>query len=82
MRLIDADVSAAFAENCGATFVAKRLRDGNAFPEIVVRCKDCRYRGMIYCPAVHETMGNGLVDYTSDEAYCWRGRPREGANAT
>lgn len=53
-------------------------------PDIVsiVRCKDCRYRGMIFCPAVHETMGNGLVDYTSDEAYCWRGRPREGANAT
>ncbi len=82
MRLIDADTAAAFAENCGATFVAKRLRDGNAFSEAVVRCKDCRYRGMIFCPAVHETMGNGLVDYTSDEAYCWRGRPREGVNAT
>lgn len=48
----------------------------------VVRCKDCRYRGMIYCPAVHETMGNGLVDYTSDEAYCWRGCPKEYTNAT
>lgn len=33
MRLIDADTAAAFAENCGATFVAKRLRDSNAFPE-------------------------------------------------
>lgn len=43
MRLIDADTAAAFAENCGATFVAKRLRDGNAFPEVVVRCKDCKY---------------------------------------
>ena len=43
MRLIDADVAAAFAENCGATFVANRLRDGNAFPEVVVRCKDCKY---------------------------------------
>ena len=41
MRLIDADAAAAFAENCGAAFVAKRLRDSNAFPEIVTRCKDC-----------------------------------------
>lgn len=43
MRLIDADTAAVFAENCGATFVAKRLRDGNAFPEVVTRCKDCKY---------------------------------------
>ena len=43
MRLIDADTAAAFAENCGATFVAKRLRDSNAFPEAVTRCKDCEY---------------------------------------
>lgn len=48
----------------------------------VVRCKACRYRGMIYCPAVHETIGNGLIDYTSDEAYCWRGRPKEYTNVT
>ena len=42
MRLIDADTAAAFAENCGATFVAKRLRNSNAFPEVVTRCKDCK----------------------------------------
>lgn len=48
----------------------------------VVRCKDCQHRGTIYCPAVHETMGNWLVDYTSDEAYCWRGRPKVYDNAT
>lgn len=48
----------------------------------VVWCRDCQYRGMIYCPAVHETMGNGLVSYASDEAYCWCGRPKEGTNAT
>lgn len=48
----------------------------------VVRCKDCQHRGTIYCPVVHETMGNGLVSYASDEAYCWRGRPKEYANAT
>lgn len=50
--------------------------------EVVVHCRDCRYRGMIYCPAVHETMGNGLIDYTSDDAYCWRGRPKEYTNDT
>ena len=33
---------------------------------VVTRCKDCRYRGLICCPAVHETMGNGLVDYAVD----------------
>ena len=58
----------------------------NAVPTVdavvVTRCRDCQYRGMIYCPAVHETMGNGLVSYASDEAYCWRGRPKEYANAT
>lgn len=30
MKLIDADIAAAFAKNCGATFVAKRLRDSKA----------------------------------------------------
>ena len=43
MRLIDADTAAAFAGNCGATFVAKRLRDSNAFPEVVTRCKGCKH---------------------------------------
>lgn len=43
MRLIDADTAATFAENCGATFVAKRLRDNKVFPEVVTRCKDCKY---------------------------------------
>lgn len=78
MRLIDADTAAAFAENCGATFVAKRLRDSNAFPEVVTRCKDCRYRGLICCPAMHETMGNELVDCAVDNGYCSCGEPKEG----
>ena len=43
----------------------------------VVRCKDCRYRGLICCPAVHETIGNGLVDYAVDNGYCWCGKPKE-----
>lgn len=77
MRLIDADTAAAFAENCEATFVSKRLRDSKAFPDVVVRCKECRYHGTICCPAVHETMGNGLVNYAADDGYCWRGEAKE-----
>ena len=44
---------------------------------VVTRCKDCRYRGLICCPAVHETIGNGLVDYAVDNGYCWCGKPKE-----
>lgn len=44
---------------------------------VVTRCKDCRHRGLICCPAVHETMGNGLVDYAVDNGHCWRGKPKE-----
>jgi hypothetical protein len=55
MRLIDADTAAAFAENCGATFVAKKLRDSTAFPEAVVRCKDCEY-----CVRTTDIDGPGL----------------------
>lgn len=43
----------------------------------VTRCKDYRYRGLICCPAIHETIGNGLVDYTVDNGYCWRGKLKE-----
>ena len=44
---------------------------------VVTRCKNCRYRGLICCPAIHETIGNGLVDYAVDNGYCWRGKPKE-----
>lgn len=44
---------------------------------VVTRCKDCRYRGLICCPAVHETMCNGLVDYAVDNGYCWCGKQKE-----
>ena len=44
---------------------------------VVTRCKDCRYRGLICCPVIHETMGNGLVDYTVDSGHCWCGKPKE-----
>lgn len=43
----------------------------------VVRCKNCRYRGTIICPMVHETLGNGLNDYSIDNGYCFRGKPKE-----
>ena len=44
---------------------------------VVTRCKDCRYRGLICCPAIHETIGNGLVDCTVVNGYCWCGEPKE-----
>lgn len=62
MRLIDADTAAAFAEHCGATFVAKRLRDSNAFPEVVTRCKECehaeRYKRTDFAATANRRRGN------------------------
>lgn len=44
---IERDIAAAFANNCGAVYVANRLSDSNAFPAAdavpVVRCKDCKH---------------------------------------
>jgi hypothetical protein len=71
MRLIDADTAAAFAENCGATFVAKRLRDSNAFPEVVTRCKDCARCGFCGEATNLEVMGF--------YGYCSRGKRKEDA---
>lgn len=48
---------------------------------IVTRCKDCRYRGLICCPAMHETMGNELVDCAVDNGYCSCGEPKEDTHA-
>ena len=83
MRLIDADTAAAFAENCGATFVAKRLRDNKAFPEVVTRCKDCaRYR-MGACEKVY-TDGNvfsAAWQERKPDDFCSYGEPKENANA-
>lgn len=45
---------------------------------VVTRCKDCRYRGLICCPAMHETMGNELVNCAVDNGYCSCGVPKEG----
>ena len=77
MRLIDADTAAAFAENCGATFVAKRLRDSNAFPEVVTRCKDCANS---YESAFGRVCAYSLyVDCTvPDDFYCASSKPKEG----
>ena len=83
MRLIDADstyLQDAIGRNAFKTrddirALIDRAPTVNAV--IVTRCKDCRYRGLICCPAVHETIGNGLVDYAVDNGYCWRGKPKE-----
>lgn len=78
MRLIDADTAAAFAENYGATFVAKKLRDSTAFPEVVTRCKDCANN---YEDAFGRVCTYGIcVDCTvPDDFYCASSKPREGA---
>ena len=83
MRLIDADstyLQDAIGRNAFKTrddirALIDRAPTVNAV--IVTRCKDCRYRGLICCPAIHETIGNGLVDYATDNGYCWRGKPKE-----
>lgn len=90
MQLINADAAAAFAENCGATFVAKRLRDSNAFPEAVTRCKDCKH-GEVYdrtdgkkgiychCPCSIFYYGNGSIFAPVRENldFCSYGEPKE-----
>ena len=82
MRLIDADeakVSLDWTLIGDAADAACRVIDSAPTVDAVVvtRCKDCRYRGLICCPAVHETIGNGLVDYAVDNGYCWCGKPKE-----
>ena len=58
-------------------FVRFLRKQPTADAVVVTRCKDCRYRGLICCPAMHETIGNGLVDYTVDNGYCGSGKPKE-----
>ena len=82
MRLIDANkakVSLDWTLIGDAADAACRVIDSAPTVDavIVTRCKDCRYRGLICCPAVHETIGNGLVDYAVDNGYCWCGKPKE-----
>ena len=55
----------------------KGFDDARKGAVLVVRCKDCKYHGLICCPAVHETMGSGLVDCAVDNGYCWVGKPKE-----
>ncbi len=86
MRLIDADTAAAFAENCGATFVAKRLRDSNAFPEVVTRCRGCKYyanhpNGLCYLHTEPKANARGYVGEAvcvEPGGFCSHGEPREG----
>ena len=82
MRLIDAGnakVSLDWTLIGDAADAACRVIDNAPTVDAVVvtRCKDCRYRGLICCPVMHETIGNGLVDYAVDNGYCWCGKPKE-----
>lgn len=85
MRLIDADAAAAFAENCGATFVAKKLRDGKAFPEVVTRCKDCGHyanhpNGLCYLhtePKANARGYSGEAVCVEPDGFCSYGEPKE-----
>lgn len=85
MRLIDADTAAAFAENCGATFVAKRLRDSNAFPEVVTRCEHCKHKGWVQEPCHGKSIDYCRVwDCTLrnlESTFCSYGEPKEGTHA-
>lgn len=89
MRLIDADTAAAFSENCGTTFVAKRLRDSNAFPEVVTRCKDCKHyhnppNGLCYLhtePKETERGYSGEAVCVEPDDFCSYGEPKEGTHA-
>ena len=80
MRLIDGDTAAAFAENCGATFVAKKLRDSTAFPEVVTRCKDCKYSCKDGNGRTCEGYWYELSEYAvsvKDDSFCSFGKPKE-----
>lgn len=80
MRLINADTAADFAENFGATFVAKRLRDSNAFPEGVTRCKDCAHYDMGVCLKIYSD-GNVHPEAWQErkpDDFCSYGEPKEG----
>ena len=82
MRLIDAGKAKASLDWTligDAADAACRVIDSAPTVDAVVvtRCKDCRYRGLICCPAIHETIGNGLVDYAVGNGYCWCGKPKE-----
>lgn len=95
MRLIDADwvlahlkpYNPADEEWCVTGGTAIRLIHNavDGAPTVdaieVVRCENCRYRGTIICPMVHETLGSGLNDYSIDNGYCFRGKPKEDNDA-
>ena len=85
MRLIDGDTlweklnDEPWYDNADRDEIALSIVDAAPPVDAVVvtRCKDCRYCGLICCPAIHETIGNGLVDYAVDNGYCWCGKPKE-----
>lgn len=83
MRLIAADTAAAFAENCGAIFVAKRLKDSSAFPEVVTRCKNCKFSHADEHGRTCEGYWFELSEYAvpvKDGDFCSYGKPKEKAH--
>lgn len=81
MRLIDGDTAAAFAENYGATFVAKKLRDSTAFPEVVTRCRGCKYSCEDGTGRTCEGYWHELSEFAvsvKDNDFCSHGKPKEG----
>ena len=84
MRLIDGDTAAAFADNCGATFVAKKLRDSTAFPEVVTRCKGCVHFNHKRMECENEAISTdheGGAQYSLNfgpDDFCSYGEPKEG----
>lgn len=75
----DSDAAAAFAENCGATFVAKKLRDSTAFPEVVTRCKDCAHYDMGACLKIYSDgdVHSAAWQERRPDDFCSYGEPKE-----
>lgn len=72
----------------GDTFVAKRLRDSNAFPEVVTRCKNCKHStlpseftqrygkpGTLTCHNRYSPCNRRNV---GENDFCSYGKPKEG----
>ena len=75
---IERDIAAAFANNCGAVYVANRLSDSNAFPAAdvapVVRCRECKYHNRPPCPM------RLSFNWTEDNDFCSYGERKDGGS--
>ena len=81
---IERDIAAAFANNCGAVYVANRLSDSNAFPSAdvapVVRCKDCKYWQDNNDGYPHEECRWGHGETPDANDFCSYGERKEGVD--